>query len=102
MGLIPLATYSSISMINFLINSNFAEEDKTNETILQFKPFGYTFVGYFCSLCTNNRYLKLRKKGEARIERVLSVETLLWQSKMVRLMAKMMFKSKFEKLLAEV
>ena len=102
MGVIPLATYSSISMINFLINSNFAEEDKTDETILRFKPFGYTFAGYVCSLCTNNRYSKLRKKGEAQIERVLSVETLLWQSKMVRLMAKIMFKSKFEKLLAEV
>ena len=42
----------------------------------------------------------MRRRGEQRIEETLDVEMLLKYSKLVRVMSKMMFKSKFEQVLA--
>jgi len=43
----------------------------------------------------------LRKKGIAQLEETTNVESMFQRSKLLRLMAKMMFKSKFEQMLAQ-
>ena len=43
----------------------------------------------------------MRRKGEAQLQEALDVEKLLKWSKMVKLMAKMMFSTKFEQLAAQ-
>ena len=115
----PLATYSSILMSNFLLNNNFVHEDKSTEKsisemlsnkeshtfeLTRLRQFRYTFCRYICSKMTNtrvdNRYLALRRRGEQRIEQTLDVEMLLKYSKLVRVMSNIMFKSKFEQVLA--
>ena len=113
MLLMPLASYSSILMTNLLLNTHFVFEDKhadksygellssskTNR-LNRLKPFGYTYIRYMCSRITNsttdNRFLRLRRKGEAQLQEVLDVENLLKWSKMIKLMTKMMFSTKFE------
>jgi len=43
----------------------------------------------------------LRKKGIAQLEETTNVESMFQRSKLLKLMAKMMFKSKFEQMLAQ-
>ena len=43
----------------------------------------------------------MRKKGIAQLEETTNVESMFQRSKLLRLMAKMMFKSKFEQMLAQ-
>ena len=90
MLLIPFATYSSILMTNFILNTHFVHEDKHAQSLVlgsqathlnHLKPFGYTFLRYICSKCAKNkadkRFMKLREKGESYLEETLNVETLL-------------------------
>ena len=82
-----------------MLNNHFVYESKMASKL---KPFSHTFLRYICAKCKQNkRFLTLRRKGEAQIERTLNVETLFRQSKIIRLMAGMIFKSKFEMLLAQ-
>ena len=43
----------------------------------------------------------MRKKGIAQLEETTNVESMFQRSKLLKLMAKMMFKSKFEQMLAQ-
>lgn len=102
----PLATYSSILMTNFLLNTHYAYEEKsvkygpkisTTDDLKKLRQFKYTFWSYICSKCTkNDRFKDLREKGEAKLEDVLNFETLLKYSKLLRVLGKILLKSKFE------